>query len=260
MTGRGKVRVREMQYVGRSHVGLVRQVNEDGFLVRQFDAGECVIIVADGMGGHVAGEVASALAIETAWDTLSKLPADDPEKRLQTAISEANAQIFSQSATCETYAGMGTTIVAAIVDAQMMHIAHVGDSRAYKWSQGDGLVQLTEDHSYVNELVRRGQIQPHEAAAHPQRHLLMRTLGTLPDVVIEYHRFSWREEDLLLICSDGLTSTVRDEEIAGVLTGTGELSQKVDALVDAALDQGGPDNITVVALLHDGDSKWRVSE
>lgn len=241
-----------MQLAAASHVGLVRKINQDGYLVRQESSGAYVVCVADGMGGHVAGEVASALALSTLWEVLCDQAAEtDQSARLQAAIQAANEKIHQQANGSEVYTGMGTTIVAAVADSTYIWIAHVGDSRAYLWRKSGDLTQLTEDHSLVNELVRRGQIRPEEALTHPQRHMLTRALGTLPDVVIESRQVSWNRGDILLICSDGLTTHVSDDQVQEFLAGDSALQAKLDVLVQTALEKGGHDNVTVAALFND---------
>lgn len=241
-----------MQLAAATHVGLVRKINQDGYLIKQESGGAYVVCVADGMGGHVAGEVASALALGSLWEALGGLAAElDQGDRLRSAIQAANEKIHRQANSSEVYTGMGTTIVAAVADSQYIWIAHVGDSRGYLWRAGGELTQLTEDHSLVNELVRRGQIRPEEALSHPQRHMLTRALGTLPDVVIESRRVTWNRGDILLICSDGLTTHVSDARVQDVLAGDSALQAKLDALVQSALEKGGHDNVTVAALFND---------
>lgn len=244
-----------MRLAAVSHVGMVRKVNQDGYLARQA-AERFVIVVADGMGGHVAGEVASRLAVDTVWDILAE-PGDpsseDEAGRLKRAIHGANAAIHEAASAQASYAGMGTTVVAALANLTRVWTSHVGDSRAYLLSVEGTFTQLTEDHSLVNELVRRGQLLPEEAETHPQRHLLTRALGTLPAVAVECGEWAWGEGDILLVCSDGLTSEVPRERLEATLRGSGTLHDRVAALVDAALESGGRDNITIVALQHDGD-------
>lgn len=250
--------VSDMEFAAKSHVGLVRKVNEDGYWIGQYDSGSCMVVVADGMGGYAAGEVASSLAVKSVKDFLSQsgsLTCDN----IITAIEKANAEIYGQAMSVEAYAGMGTTIVLATVDERTVQIAHVGDSRAYLLGEDGTFTQLTEDHSLVNELVRRGQIKPEEAAAHPQRHLLTRALGTLPVVVVEYQEYAWREGDMLLVCSDGLTGSISAKELAGLFAQGDSPAEKVELLIEAALARGGHDNITVVAVANEGEKKGGVA-
>ncbi len=247
-----------MRFAAKSDIGLVRKLNQDAYLVHPTDRDSCIVVVADGMGGSAAGEVASALALRAMEEELTNGGASDSaEARLSRAIRSANSEIYHQAALVPAYSGMGTTIVAAELDARQAVVAHVGDSRAYHLSAQGVLTQLTDDHSLVNELIRRGQLSPSEAAGHPQRHVLTRSLGTLPNVAVDVKSWSWMPGDLILVCSDGLTSYVDDAAIRDSLLGDRPPADKVSALVAAALRAGGYDNITVAVLAHDGEAKWR---
>lgn len=238
-----------VRFAAVSHVGRVRKVNQDRYLVKEEESGTYVILVADGMGGHVAGEVASELAVTSIWDALEhNIGLEDSKARLIQAIESANDKIYKEAAENSLYTGMGTTIVAVLATQETLWIAHVGDSRAYLLQPPAVLTQLTEDHSLVNELIRRGQIQPEEAETHPQRHMLTRALGTSPAVTVECREWPWRSRDLLLVCTDGLTTHMTEEQIVAILTSDRELSDQVDALLHSALDEGGHDNITMVVL------------
>ncbi|MCY0902316.1 MAG: Stp1/IreP family PP2C-type Ser/Thr phosphatase [Firmicutes bacterium] len=244
-----------MEFATTSHVGLVRKVNQDVVRVDRDQSGASAVILADGMGGHVAGEVASSLAVKTVWECLSETSDSDFERRLLEAVQSANAIIFEESTSHADYAGMGTTIVAVLADLERLVIAHVGDSRAYMLRRSGEFTQLTCDHTYVNELVRRGQLAPEAAVHHPQRHVLLRSLGTVPEVVVESKEWSWSEGDLLLVCSDGLTDVVPDDEIKRLLGAVAALAERVEGLLAAALSAGGRDNITIAAIAHDGTLK-----
>jgi len=241
-----------MEFAATSHIGLVRKINQDGYRLGQDSAGSSLIVLADGMGGPVAGEVASALAVSKVWETLMEDGAETTETRLLRAIQDANAAIYSRSFEDAACTGMGTTIVAVVADCERIFVAHVGDSRVYLFGSSGQLTQLTHDHSYVNELVRRGQLAPEDAPFHPQRHLLMRCLGPLPDVVVECKEWPWSIGEVVLVCSDGLTSAVSDSEMQTILMQHTGQSERVDALLEAALAAGGHDNITVALLAHDG--------
>ncbi len=246
-----------MRYAAATHVGRVRKVNQDRYLVREEADGVSVILVADGMGGHVAGEVASELAVTTIRDTLvHNLQQIQYKARLVEAISVANSKIYKEAASNDLYAGMGTTIVAVLATAETLYVAHVGDSRAYLLAHGQtALTRLTEDHSLVNELIRRGQILPEEAATHPQRHMLTRALGTSPTVDIEFREWPWRPQDVLLVCSDGFNTHVSETSIAAVLADGRDLVEHVNVMLQLALDEGGHDNITIVVLVNDSSER-----
>ncbi len=221
-----------------SDTGRQRRANEDSFLARA-----PMFVVADGMGGAQAGEVASRLAVEAFAAGLP--PAENAESRLSERVQEANGRIHALSRSDHERAGMGTTLTAAMVDGDHIAIAHVGDSRAYVLRDGE-LTQLTQDHSLVDELVRRGRLTEEQAAEHPQRSIITRALGPEAGVEVDTMSFPARPGDVLLLCSDGLTSMVSPEEIARILGAAGDLHAAAEQLVAAANAAGGRDNITVV--------------
>jgi serine/threonine protein phosphatase PrpC len=236
--------------VGReSNTGNKRRRNEDSFVVAP-----PLFAVADGMGGAQAGEVASKLAAAALEDT-------DPGssggvERVVELIQEANRRVYERSNADPAASGMGTTITAALVEGQSVTFGHVGDSRAYLVRDGV-MEQLTEDHSLVNELMKSGKLSPEEAETHPQRSVITRALGTDPDVDVDTFVVEARENDLFLICSDGLTTMVGDEDILELLEKHhDDLDRAAKSLVAAANRAGGEDNITVVAFTigADGDA------
>jgi PPM family protein phosphatase len=232
------IALRIVEHAGRTDVGRQRSANEDDFvLAPPFFA------VADGMGGAKAGEVASAMATEVfEGESDSGEPA---EAQLARMLREANKRIHDLAVADESHRGMGTTLTAAKVTGDEISLAHVGDSRAYRMRDGD-LEQLTKDHSLVAELERSGQITPEAAEHHPQRSIITRALGPEPDVEVDTYTITGREGDLFLLCSDGLTSMISDEEIGSILRSADSLDAAADALVRAANQSGGKDNITVV--------------
>ncbi len=222
----------------KTDTGRQRRDNEDSAFARA-----PVFVVADGMGGAQAGEVASRLAIE-AFER--GVPGDgNPEERLATVVREANHQIYERSRADRGRAGMGTTLTAAYVDDAHVAIAHVGDSRAYLFRDGT-LQRLTQDHSLVDELVRRGKLTEEQAAEHPQRSIITRALGPEPDVEVDTWTYPARPGDVVLLCSDGLTSMISEERVKGVLESHDNLDAAADALIAEANEAGGRDNITVV--------------
>ncbi|MDX6681199.1 MAG: family protein phosphatase, partial [Solirubrobacteraceae bacterium] len=227
-------------YFAHSDTGRARRANEDAYFARS-----PVFVVADGMGGAQAGEVASRLAIEAFERGLDDAGAPSAEQLLADRVQEANARIHELSQESQDRAGMGTTITAAHVGDHDVAIAHVGDSRAYRL-RGDDFQRLTEDHSLVEEMRRRGQLTAQEADEHPQRSIITRALGPEPDVQVD--TYSWRGEpgDVFLLCSDGLTSMVAEVRIADVVRGARSLRDAGRGLIDAANAAGGRDNITVV--------------
>lgn len=227
-----------------THKGLVRSTNEDSHF-----AMPPVFAVADGMGGAAAGEVASEIAAGSLGDFR---PGEErPEPQLKRLLGAANSKIFQKAVDEEQLRGMGTTVTAAVVEDDRVVIAHVGDSRAYLW-RDDRLVLLTEDHSLVGEMLRLGKIDPGDVESHPQRSIITRALGVDPEVEVDTLSLTWQENDLFLLCSDGLYSMVPEEEIAALLKQGGGLRQTANALIEAANARGGLDNITVVLFAPEG--------
>jgi len=225
----------------RTDTGQQRSANEDSFFVRA-----PIFVVADGMGGAQAGEVASRTAAE-AFDV--DLPEGPPERVLRETILTANRRIHDLARADPSRAGMGTTLTAAIVDpaGEEVAIGHVGDSRAYRLRDGR-LEQLTRDHSLVEEMRRKGQITDAQAEDHPQRSIITRALGPEPEVEPDVHTVACAPGDVFLICSDGLTTMVSEERIAKLLAGATSMEAAVRALVDEANRAGGRDNITALAF------------
>src|SRR5690349_10055498 len=225
----------------RSDTGRQRNANEDSFFVRA-----PIFVVADGMGGAQAGEVASRAAAD-AFDV--DLPEGPPERVLRETILAANRRIHDLARADPSRAGMGTTLTAAVVDATAEEVAigHVGDSRAYRLRAGK-LEQLTRDHSLVEEMRRKGQLTEAQAEDHPQRSIITRALGPEPEVEPDLQTVSAAPGDVFLICSDGLTTMLAEEEIAELLSGASSLEAAVRALVDEANRAGGRDNITALAF------------
>lgn len=232
------LRVGEAAY--KTDTGRQRRANEDSYFAR-----EPVFAVADGMGGAQAGEVASRMAassFESGFPT-----GDSPEKDLEQLFEQANEAIYLLSGEDATRAGMGTTLTAALVGEGQVSFGHVGDSRAYLLRDGE-LRQLTSDHSLVEELRRQGRISEEEAADHPQRSVITRALGPEPKVKVDTFTEQARDGDVFLLCSDGLTTMLKEPEILEVLNESKTLRSAVSKLVDAANKAGGKDNITAVAF------------
>ena len=223
----------------RTDTGRQRSANEDSVFVRL-----PIFVVADGMGGAQAGEVASKAAAE-AFDR--DLPDAPPEQVLRETIEAANREIHELAHADSSRAGMGTTITAAIVDAanEEVCIGHVGDSRAYRL-RGGKLEQLTRDHSLVEEMRRKGQITDAQAEDHPQRSIITRALGPEPEVEVDVQTVSAAPGDVFLICSDGLTTMVDEKRIAAVLSGAESMASAVRSLIDEANRAGGRDNVTAL--------------
>jgi serine/threonine protein phosphatase PrpC len=238
----------------RSDTGRQRNANEDSYFVRA-----PIFVVADGMGGAQAGEVASKAAAD-AFDV--DLPDGPPEQVLRQTILNANRSIHELARNDPSRAGMGTTLTAAIVSAEREEVAigHVGDSRAYRL-RGGRLEQLTRDHSLVEEMRRKGQLTDAQAEDHPQRSIITRALGPEPEVEPDVHSVSAAPGDVFLICSDGLTTMLGEAQIGKLLAQATSMSAAVRALVDEANRAGGRDNITVLAFrLEDAAAPQRQPE
>ncbi len=230
--------LRIAEQVGRSDVGRQRSANEDSLVLRP-----PFFAVADGMGGAKAGEVASAIAARAVED--APAASQQAEAQLTQLLREANRRIYDLALTDEAHRGMGTTLTAAKVQGDEISLGHVGDSRAYLMRDGE-LSQLTRDHSLVAELERSGQITPEAAEHHPQRSIITRALGPEPDVEVDTYTLAGRDGDLFLLCSDGLTSMISDDEVSAILRSAADLDSAAEALIRAANQSGGKDNITVV--------------
>ena len=227
------------QYAG-SDTGRQRRANEDSLLARS-----PLFVIADGMGGAQAGEVASRLAVESFQSGLPDSSA--PELALAELAQAANARIHELSHASSEHAGMGTTLTAVYVTEDDVAIAHVGDSRAYCLRDGE-LLRLTDDHSLVDELLRQGRLTPEEAVEHPQRSVITRALGPEGIVEVDTRSFRGRGGDVYLLCSDGLTTMISEEEVTAVLLAHPRLHDAGEALIAAANEAGGRDNITVVLI------------
>jgi serine/threonine protein phosphatase PrpC len=228
-------------YAVASDTGRRRRRNEDNYVVAP-----PLFAVADGMGGAQAGEVASQLAASALEGGNSD--AREGTEQIDELIQEANRRIFDRATTDPSASGMGTTMTVALVEGMTVSIGHVGDSRAYL-VRGEQMEQLTEDHSLVNELLKSGKLSEEEAQVHPQRSVITRAVGTDPDVDVDGFTIEAEDGDVFLICSDGLSDMVEDEEILELVhTNRDDLDKAVKALVSAANRGGGEDNITAVAF------------
>ncbi len=240
--------LRAADTIWKTDTGRQRRDNEDNAFVRA-----PLFVVADGMGGAQAGEVASKLAVDEFHDALPD--EGSAEERLTDRIRAANRRIYELSRTEHEHAGMGTTLTAAYLDDDdHLAVAHVGDSRAYIFRDGE-LTRLTQDHSLVEELVRQGKLTEEQAAEHPQRSIITRALGIEGDVEVDTWSYSMRAGDVVLLCSDGLTSMIGEDKIGQILGGETSLDRAADQLIAAANEAGGRDNITVVLFrIEDTDS------
>ncbi len=232
--------------------GRVRSSNEDALWV-----GERLLVVADGMGGAAAGEVASRLAVETVrgWRyPATPAPVQTIKEELERSVHAANQEIYDKARRHDDLRGMGTTLtVAFLIKAGDVVLAHVGDSRAYLVKAG-GMERITQDHSVVGELIRSGGLAPSQAATHPYRNLLTRALGTSRRVEVDVDRVHIGVGEGLLLCTDGLTAVLSDEEIALTINEAKGAQAAVDALINLANERGGPDNVSAI-LAYPGGTK-----
>lgn len=242
-----------MQYASITDQGKIRSLNEDSHFVPTRYTQPChafLMAVADGMGGHSAGEVASKLAVKSLLSYLEKpgmleKAQEYPAKVLSEAIFAANEKIWMLSTGSASFSGMGSTITAAMCFQNQVVVANVGDSRAYIITKS-GIEQLTKDHTMVQEMVDQGEITKEEAAHHAQRHILMRALGVRLRERPELFNYEWKRGDILLLCSDGLTGSVRDQEIYDIVRKHHKNMDKAcQSLLDLSLQRGGIDNITI---------------
>lgn len=239
-----------MKQVYLTDRGQVRKQNEDAVGLFKNQANQTLAVLADGMGGHKAGEIASEIALSFfsgEWkDTEELTTADEAEEWLDDRIRLANQKVYRYAKENPDCQGMGTTVIAAIFLADDISIAHIGDSRCYLLS--DELKQITEDHSLVNELVRAGEITKKEATAHPRKNVLMKALGTDESIAPDVFSIQWQASNRFLMCSDGLSDKLSNTELVQFLTENFSLETIAQNLVDRANELGGEDNITVVLV------------
>lgn len=242
-----------VEVCGLTDIGKIRELNEDSYKIYGFDnnkpLGFCVL--ADGMGGHNAGEVASKTAVDVIADELmEKLDETDGEKinlNIATAIDFANSRVYGMSIGNPEQAGMGTTLVVAYVSDDVVRIANIGDSRAYVVTPKK-IQKLTVDHSVVEQLVQSGTITPREARKHPDKNIITRALGTEEFVDADFYEYKPRDGEVILLCSDGLSEMLFDKDIKETVNKNESIESIVEELVAAANNKGGTDNITVVAI------------
>lgn len=227
----------------KTDVGKKRDNNQDAIKVRE---DEKLYIVADGMGGHQAGEVASSITVETIEEFLVNIERfSEPQAWIEAAIKEANKRVYLKSLEGSEFRGMGTTCSLVYCIEDQLHIGHVGDSRIYVIDEN--IEQITADHTLVEDLVLVGEITKAEAKVHPKRHVITRAIGTDPVVDVDYNQYSMSGVQKVLLCSDGLTEKVNDQEILTIIN-THTIEEAVNQLVQLANDRGGSDNISVILL------------
>jgi len=237
-----------MELWGITHRGAVRQQNQDAYDVRRLEDGRVIAVVCDGMGGARAGNVASTMAAELFMKRfLEPEPGETDQERLQVAAALANREIFQRAVDDPDCAGMGTTLVAALAGEQGAVILNEGDSRAYHINR-EGIALVTRDHSLVEDMVARGELTREEARTHPHKNLITRALGAEPALLADCFHQAMAPGDYLLLCSDGLSNIVTDQEMLYEVIHGGEGETCCQRLLDIALHRGAPDNVTVVLL------------
>ncbi|WP_174495553.1 Stp1/IreP family PP2C-type Ser/Thr phosphatase [Salirhabdus euzebyi] len=238
--------------------GHVRSHNEDAGGIYLNKDRQILAIVADGMGGHSAGDVASALvtaSLHKEWEKVGRIGSpEEAEEWLSEQIKIANRDILNYAIEHEECRGMGTTVVAAICASDFITIGHIGDSRGYL-SNSHGFKQITEDHSLVNELVRSGQLSKEDAEHHPRKHVLLKALGTEEKVGIDVKTIGWEENNYLLLCSDGLTNKVEDNELHQYIIEEDSIEESCNKLINLANERGGEDNITLAIVQNSPQKK-----
>ena len=242
-----------MKSYSTTDVGRKRKINQDSIFASDRPVGNLpnLYIVADGMGGHNAGDFASRYAVNTVRESIAASEERNPVKLIDEAIQLANQGIISEAAQHEEMYGMGTTIVVTTVIGPYAYTANVGDSRGYLF---DGeLKQVTKDHSLVEEMVRLGELSEHDARLHPDKHIITRALGAAPEVDVDFFDYQLAPDNIILMCSDGLSNMVEDAEIQKIIGSSATLEEKAKILTGTANENGGTDNIAVVLIKPDAD-------
>lgn len=229
-------------------IGQKRSINQDYVYTSELPVGNLpnLFLVADGMGGHQAGDVASKYTVEHIISDVQANPDHNPVKVLRTAIEKANDGLLEMAKNHEELMGMGTTVVAATIIDNYMYVANVGDSRLYVLNET--ITQITKDHSLVEELVRNGSIDRSEARLHPKKNIITRAVGVKEKVMIDFFDVKLKPEDTVLLCSDGLTNMVEDDDIHILINQQVDIAGKAEKLIETANQNGGKDNITVVVI------------
>ena len=235
-----------MKTFSKTDIGRKREVNQDYVFVSDQPVGTIpnLLIVADGMGGHNAGDYASKFVVQVLKKELAKSREDGPRAMLKKAIASANHQLIAESKTDAKLEGMGTTLVAATVIEHTLYFANVGDSRLYLLN--DEIRQLSKDHSLVQEMVRLGGLNAEEAKHHPDKNIITRAIGVKEDIEIDFFEYRLKKGDIILMCTDGLSNMVEDEEIFQIVRSSRDVVEAVEQLIERANSNGGKDNIGVI--------------
>lgn len=238
-----------MKTFSMTDVGRRREMNQDYMFTSETAVGKLpnLFIVADGMGGHKAGEYASRFTVDTMVDIIKNANTKEPVAAIGQAIKEANRLLLKEAKTDESKAGMGTTVVAAVLMDKTLYAANVGDSRLYVLNQ-DTITQITRDHSLVEEMVRLGEMDKADAKDHPDKNIITRAVGVAPELEIDFFETEINDGDIILLCTDGLTNMIEDEDIRRIILSQRDIVERTEKLIETANQNGGRDNITVVLL------------
>ena len=232
-----------------THIGRRRDMNQDYMYTSTTPVGSLpnLFVVADGMGGHNAGEYASRFTVDKMVEVISQYRQQEPVAAMKEALTEANSQLLEEAGADPSKSGMGTTVVAATVIGDLLHVANIGDSRLYVIDH-EAIRQITRDHSLVEEMVRLGEMDKAAAKVHPDKNIITRAIGVTRELAVDFFEVELRPGDMILLCSDGLTNMVEDEEIIEIVMEQKNIVEKAEKLINTANENGGKDNITVVLI------------
>ena len=237
-----------MKTFSKTDIGMIREVKQDYVYVSDLPVGKLpnLFIVADGMGGHKAGEFASRFTVEVVKDELAKSTEEGPEAMIRQAITSANQRLLETAKQDSKLEGMGTTLVVATVIERTLYFANVGDSRLYLLN--NDIKQVSKDHSLVQEMVRLGGIKQEDAKNHPDKNIITRAIGAKEQVEVDFYEYRLKKGDIVLMCTDGLSNMVEDTEILHIVKGSRDIVEAVEGLINKANENGGKDNIGIVAV------------
>lgn len=232
-----------------THIGRRRDMNQDYMYTSTTPVGSLpnLFVVADGMGGHNAGEYASRFTVDKVVEVISQNGQQEPVAAMKEALTEANSQLLEEAGADPSKSGMGTTVVAATVIGDLLYVANIGDSRLYVIDH-EAIRQITRDHSLVEEMVRLGEMDKAAAKVHPDKNIITRAIGVTRELAVDFFEVKLRPEDMILLCSDGLTNMVEDEEIKEIVLEQKNIVEKAEKLINTANENGGKDNITVILI------------
>lgn len=238
-----------MKTFSMTHIGQRREMNQDYMYTSETAVGNLpnLFLVADGMGGHAAGEYASRFTVEKLVEKIKESSQTEPVALMKEAVEQVNAMLLAEANADRAKAGMGTTIVAATIIGERLYAANVGDSRLYVINE-ESITQITRDHSLVEEMVRLGEMNKEDAKDHPDKNIITRAIGVMPEVAPDFFEISLKDQDMILMCSDGLTNMINDIDIKKIVLGQRDIVEKAEKLVETANQNGGRDNITVVLV------------